>query len=114
MSIYDNETSKIYPDLNPTAAQEPQAYRKKKNDEIEVCERLAKNMKRFNAITSIVDIGLITSTLITGGVSITAFASGVALPVGIAISGTSLIFSLATAITQKVFKIFTAKQQKQH
>ena len=30
MSIYDNETSKIYPDLNPTAAQEPQAYRKKK------------------------------------------------------------------------------------
>ena len=71
-------------------------------------------MKRFNAITSIVDIGLITSTLITGGVSITAFASGVALPVGIAISGTSLIFSLATAITQKFFKIFTAKQQKQH
>ena len=30
MSIYDNETSKIYPDLNPTAAQEPQVYRQKK------------------------------------------------------------------------------------
>ena len=28
MSIYDNETpSKIYPDLNPTAPQEPQTYR---------------------------------------------------------------------------------------
>ena len=26
MSIYDNET-KIYPDLNPTAPQEPQGYR---------------------------------------------------------------------------------------
>ena len=114
MSTYDNETSKIYLDLNPTAAQEPQAYRQKKNDKIEVCERLAKNMKRFNAITSIVDIGLITLTLITEGVSITAFASGVALPVGIAKSGTSLIFSLATAITQKFFKIFTAKQEKQH
>ena len=30
MSIYDNETSKIYPDLNPTAPQEPQTYRLKK------------------------------------------------------------------------------------
>ena len=28
MSIYDNET-KIYPDLNPMAPQEPQAYRLK-------------------------------------------------------------------------------------
>ena len=35
MSIYDNET-KIYPDSNPTAPQEPQAYRLKKLTEIEV------------------------------------------------------------------------------
>ena len=51
MSIYDNETtSKIYPDLNPTAAQEPQTYHLKKLtgieayllDEIEVCEPIAK------------------------------------------------------------------------
>ena len=34
MSIYDNET-KIYPDLNPKAPQEPQAYRLKKLTEIE-------------------------------------------------------------------------------
>ena len=34
MSIYDNET-KIYPDLNLTAPQEPQAYRLKKITEIE-------------------------------------------------------------------------------
>ena len=53
MSIYDNETSKIYPDLNTTALQEPQTYCFKKLteieayllDEIEVCERLAKKMK---------------------------------------------------------------------
>ena len=30
MSIYDNEASKIYPDLNPTALQEPQEYRLEK------------------------------------------------------------------------------------
>ena len=34
MSIYDNET-KIYPDLNLSAPQEPQTYRLKKSIEIE-------------------------------------------------------------------------------
>ena len=29
MSIYYDETSKMYPDLSPMAAQEPQAYRLK-------------------------------------------------------------------------------------
>ena len=69
-------------------------------------------MKRFNAIVDILDTGLITSTVITGGISIAAFASGVGLPVGIALSGTSLLFSLATAITRKSFKIFIVKQEK--
>ena len=33
MSIYDNETiSKIYPDLNPMAPQEPETYRLKKTE----------------------------------------------------------------------------------
>ena len=69
-------------------------------------------MKRFNTITDIVDTGQITSTLITGGISIAAFASGLGIPVGIALSGTSLLFSLATTITRKSFKIFTVKQEK--
>ena len=46
-------------------------------------------MKRFNTITGIVDTGLITSTVITGGVSTEAFGSGVGLLFGIALSGTS-------------------------
>ena len=121
MSIYDNET-KIYPDLNPIAPQEPQSYRLNKFseieafffffDQIEVLEEIAKQMKRFNTITGIVDTGLITSTVITGGISIAAYASGVGLPVGIALSGTSLLLFLATAITKKSFKIFTVKQEK--
>ena len=120
MSIYDNETSKIYPDLNPMAPQEPQTYRLKKLtaieayllNEIEVRERKAKKMKRFNIITGIVDTGLIISIVITGGVSNAAFASGVGLPVGIALSGTSLLLSLAIVTTRKSFKIFTVKQEK--
>ena len=71
-------------------------------------------MKLFNTITGILDTGLITSTVITGAIYIVAFASGVALalPAGIALSGTSLLLSLATVITRKYFKTFTAKQEK--
>ena len=119
MSIYDKETSKIYSDLNPTAPQEPQTYRLKRLTEIEVFilddiearERLVKKMKRFNTITVILDAGLITSTVITGGISIAAFASGVGLPVGITLSGTSVLLSLATVITRKYFKTFTVSKK---
>ena len=51
-------------------------------------------------------------TVITGGIFITAFASGVGLPDGITLSGASLLLSLATAITRKSFKIVTVKQEK--
>ena len=81
-------------------------------DEIEVCEQIAKKMKRFNTITCIVDTGLITSTMITGGTSIAAFAGGVGLPVGIALSGASLLLSPTTVIKQKSSKTFTVKQEK--
>ena len=117
MSVCDNEI-KIYPDLNP-AAPERQSYWLNKLpeietfflDEINVRERIAKKMKWFNTIKGIVDTGLITSTVITGEISIVAFASGVGLPVGIALNGTRLLLSLATTITQKSFKIFTVKQE---
>ena len=84
-------------------------------DEIEVREWIAKKKpERFNTITGIVGTGLIASTLITGGISTAASASGVGLPVGIALSRTSLLFSLATVITQKSAKTFTIKQEKHH
>ena len=119
MSAYVNET-KIYPDLNPTAPKEPQSYRLNKLseteayflNEIELHEQTAKKTKQFNTITGIVDRGLITSTVITGGISIAAFASGVGLPVGIALGGTRLLLSLATAITRTVFQKFHCKARK--
>ena len=80
--------------------------------EIEVCEQNAKKMKRFNTITGMVDTGLITSTVIAGGIFIVAFSSGVGLPVVAAFGGTSLPLSLATVITRKSFKTFTVKQEK--
>ena len=55
---------------------------------------------------------IITSTVISGGISIAAFASGVGLPVGIALSGTSLVISLATVIIWKSTITITVKQEK--
>ena len=45
-------------------------------------------------------------------VSISTSANGADLPAGITLSRTSLLFSLATAVMQKPFKMFTVKQQK--
>ena len=61
-------------------------------------------MKRFNTIKGIVGTGLIKSTVITGGISIEAFASGVGLPVGIALSGTSLLFLLQLPSHESLLK----------
>ena len=71
-------------------------------------------MKRFNTVTCIVDTGLITPTVITVEISIAAFSSYVDLPIAIALSGTRILLSLATAITRKSFKTFTLKQEKRH
>lgn len=68
--------------------------------------------KQFNTITSMLDTGLITLTVITGGPSSAGFASAAGLPVGITLFGTRLIFSPAVAITGKYSKIFIAKQKK--
>ena len=108
MRVYYNET-KIYPHLNPTAPQESQTYRLNKLSEIEAfflneiekCEQKAKRIKQSIIILSIADISLITSTVLTGGISIAALASGVGLPVAIALGGGQPIFFLITPATRK-------------
>ena len=120
MSIYNNET-KSYPDLNPAAPQAGrQTYRLKKLleieacflDEIEICEQKAKKNKRSITILSIAETGLITSTMLTGGIPIAALASSVGLPIGIAFSGTSLLLSLKTPATRKYLKTSIVTQEK--
>ena len=119
MSICDNETSKICPGLNPTAPVESQTYCLDKltrteaffPDKIEAQEKTGQKMKRFGTIM-IVDRGRITSAVITEGISIAAFTSGISLPVGIALSGTIQVLSLATLITRKSTRTFTVKQEK--
>ena len=81
-------------------------------DEIEICEQKAKKNKRSNTILSIAETGLITSTMLTGGIPIAALASGVGLPIGIAFSGTSLLLSLKTPATRKYLKTSIVTQEK--
>ena len=47
------------------------------------------------------DTDLIAQIVITGGVSVVTFASGFDVPIGIALSETSLTVSFAAAIIQK-------------
>lgn len=63
-------------------------------------------MKQFNAITSLIGTGLVTSTGIAGVVSITVFASVAVFVVRIA-----LLFLLQQQL-QKHLIIFTVKQEK--
>ena len=120
MSVYDNET-KVYQDLNPSAPQEPQTYRLKKLTEIQAFflheieerRREAKRKKQLNTIIGIVDTGLITSAVITGGAPIPAFARGSVLPVGTTLGGLGVVLSLLTVATQKFSSSLTVKQEKE-
>lgn len=64
-------------------------------DEIKIREKLAKKMKSYNTIISVVDTGLITSTIFTERVFVTASVSVAGLPTEIALGGTSQLVSLA-------------------
>ena len=124
MSVYDNDTSKIYPTLGlsapPSQEVNLQTYRLTKIseieayflDEIDARKKLVKKIKRFSTITAVLDTSLITTAAITGVISVAALASGIGLPVGISLSATSLLLSLATTITRKTISIFKSKEKK--
>lgn len=77
--------------------------------EIEVRQSLAKKMKRINTITSVVEAGLIISTVIIGErgvggarVSIVIFACSVCMPVRIALSELANYFLLKKLLHKNI------------
>ena len=50
--------------------------------------------------------------MISGSTSIAAISSGVAIPIGIVLTGTSLLLSIATTITRKSLNTIRVKQKK--
>ena len=119
MSVYDN--NKIYPSL-PSAPEDStaQKYRLQKIGEIEAFflheiderEKLAKKFRRIGNSILIVDTGLIITTVISGSTSIAAISSGVAIPIGIVLTGTSLMLTIATTVTRKSLNAIRVKQKK--
>ena len=119
MSVYDN--NKIYPSL-PSAPEDStaQKYRLQKIGEIEAFflheiderEKLAKKFRRIGNSILIVDTGLIITTVISGSTSIAAISSGVAIPIGIVLTGASLMLTIATTVTRKSLNSIRVKQKK--
>ena len=118
MSVYDN--NKVYPTLPSAPSDTAQKYRLQKIDEIEAFflkeieerEKLAKKFRRIGNSILIVDTGLIITTVISGSSSIAAISSGVAIPIGIVLTGTSLLLSIATTVTRKSLNAIRVKQKK--
>ena len=119
MSVYDN--NKVYPTLPTTPADDTaQNYKLQKVGEIEKFfleemeqrEKLEKKVRRIGNTILIADTGLIITTVITGSTSIAAFANGVAIPVGIALTGPSLFLTIATTVTRKSLSRINVKQKK--
>ena len=118
MSVYNN---KVYPTL-PSAPEDStaQKYRLQKIGEIETFflheieerEKLAKKFRRIGNSILIVDTGLIITTVISGSASIATISSGVAIPIGIVLTGTSLLLSIATTVTRKSLNAIRVKQKK--
>ena len=50
--------------------------------------------------------------MINGSTSIAAISSGVAIPIGIVLTGTSLLLSIATTVTRKSLNAIRVKQKK--
>ena len=122
MSVYSDK--RLYPPLEDMASAPPpdegHLYRLKKiegvvaylQNEVKEREILYKKFKRYSTSVRLADHTLITATVIAGSGSIAALATGVGLPVSIALGGVSLCLSLATAITRKTNKLFDEKVKK--
>ena len=119
MSVYDN--NKVYLTLHSAPEDGTvQKYRLQKVSEIEVfflhemeeSEKLAKKVRRIGNSILIADTGLIITTAITRSTLVAAFASGVVIPIGIALTGASLLLWIATTFTWKSLSAMNVKQKK--
>ena len=82
-------------------------------EEINQRKSCSKTLSKYVAAFDYLDKILIVLSATTGGVSICSFTSIVRAPVGIASASFTLIFSLSTGITKKLWNI-TRRKKKKH
>ena len=106
--------------LQPSAPIDDQLYRLKKIDEMEQFlrsevayrDQLSKRYKRRAAAVTISDTSVVTAITLLSIGSVATLASGVGMPVTIALTATGLVLSLTSAIVHKTQKIFNSKAKK--
>ena len=80
--------------------------------EIAKGEKIPKKMKRLAAVLNTVGNRLITTAVVTGSLSIPAFTSSWALPIGVGLSSITMLLSLATAASRRPSQSLAVKQEK--
>ena len=75
-------------------------------------EKLAKKVRWIGNSILVADTGLIIMTMISGSTLIAAFSSGVAIHLGITLTGASLLLSIATPVTWKRFSAIQCEAKK--
>ena len=82
------------------------------NSEYQDRKVMSKKLSKYIAAFDYFDKTLIALSTTSGGISIISFTSVIGVPVGIASSSFSLIFSLATGIIKRLLKITRNKKKK--
>ena len=83
-------------------------------DEITKREKLTKNIQQLFIFSNVVGTGFSATAVITGCVSIPAFASDWGLPIGVVLCSMNIfiLLLLENAASQKLRQLFAVKQKK--
>ena len=111
---------RIYPNLPSAPQDDDQIYRLGKIDEmesflrneVEYRDKLSKRCKRRATAMTISDTSVITAITALEVGSVVTLATGVGMPVSIALASAGLILGLSSAIVHKTQKIFDSKAKK--
>ena len=82
------------------------------NSEIQERKTMSKYLNKYIAAFVYIEKTLIVLSATIGGVSIISFTSVIGVPAGIASASFTLVFSLTTAIIEKLLKITINKKQE--
>ena len=74
-----------------------------------VKKAVSKKLSKYIAVVDYMNKTLIVSYATNGGISIISFKSAIGVPIGVKRVAFTLVFSLATAIINKLFKITNKK-----
>ena len=73
---------------------------------------VSKKLSKYIAVVDYMNKTLTVSYATNGGISVISFKSAIGVPIGVKRVGFTLVFSLATGIIKKLFKITNKKNKE--